>query len=527
MQRLMWGGPEPAALKVLTYAERKIIQRARIYICVKRVIITGSRPARAPEVPRYHERNVVAYPQNADAVRTIVGLLPEQLAETLVIQFVGGDRAQLRMEPSLSVSVVRLRHAFHWLLHNCWPWMLATKNEVVVNSANLGEQLENLLSAYAKSTGTDEGAMPAELLQGATEIPTTQAPLQQAGPADAVGTNSSEVSTTTVPPDDAAALLQGGLDDIEPLRVWEALMHKYGIHVQVQESLETAKARKDVDETARLELEGLKAVAAAVKALVRLNHADIKRQLIEFHRSLSKPVPQVAVEYSSTILSNFDTDFWSSCFVDLFYRGDCQERVPGNRRAWLVDFKWAKCLLTRADFAGWRTNLEFVASLYNVLLRRAQMRAVHLVVVKQPVLSNAEQQVLSNVSAKDFVAEALRSGECESLRKLLRRQGLDGKLQNVVRSMEVAFRHVRGSEAEKLTMRKRFTAMRIWNGFSALFFTLNPHDIRSPVTLALVNEAHSHIEPFSLDFDDEATEAYLERLLGENPRILHEMVVCV
>lgn len=134
MQRLMWGGPEPAALKDLTYAERKIIQRARIYICVKRVIITGSRPARAPEVPRYHERNVVAYPQNADAVRTIVGLLPEQLAETLVIQFVGGDSAQLRMEPSLSVSVVRLRHAFQWLLHNCWPWMLATKNEILSRS---------------------------------------------------------------------------------------------------------------------------------------------------------------------------------------------------------------------------------------------------------------------------------------------------------------------------------------------------------------------------------------------------------
>ena len=89
----------------------------------------------------------------------------------------------------------------------------------------------------------------------------------------------------------------------------------------------------------------------------------------------------------------------------------------------MPDFKWAKCLLTRADFAGWRTNLEFVASLYNVLLRRAQMRAVHLVVVKQPVLSNAEQQVLSNVSAKDFVAEALRSGECDTLRKLLGVQG--------------------------------------------------------------------------------------------------------
>ena len=68
-------------------------------------------------------------------------------------------------------------------------------------------------------------------------------------------------------------------------------------------------------------------------------------------------------------------------------------------------------------------------------------------------------------------------------------------------------------------------AMRVWNGFSSLFFTLNPHDIRSPVTLALTCHEHFHMERFSLDFDDEATEAYLARLLGEHPRRLHEIVV--
>ena len=53
--------------------------------------------------------------------------------------------------------------------------------------------------------------------------------------------------------------------------------------------------------------------------------------------------------------------------------------------------------------------------------------------------------------------------------------------------MEIAFRSVRGSDSEKLTMRKRFFAMRVRYGFSSLFFTLNPHDIRSPITLALTN----------------------------------------
>ena len=57
------------------------------------------------------------------------------------------------------------------------------------------------------------------------------------------------------------------------------------------------------------------------------------------------------------------------------------------------------------------------------------------------------------------------------------------------------------------------------------FFTLNPHDIRSPITLALASNDHFHTERFSLDLDDAATESYLEQLLGHHPRRLHEIVV--
>ena len=65
--------------------------------------------------------------------------------------------------------------------------------------------------------------------------------------------------------------------------------------------------------------------------------------------------------------------------------------------------------------------------------------------------------------------------------------------------------------------------MRIWGGCSSLFFTLNPHDIRSPLTIALVNHEHFHIEKFSLDLDDSETDAYFSRLLKSNSRKLHEM----
>ena len=134
-------------------------------------------------------------------------------------------------------------------------------------------------------------------------------------------------------------------------------------------------------------------------------------------------------------------------------------------------------------------------------------------------------EALEQLSAQDLLAEALQSVECDSLKKLLRRKGLDEKVRRAARLMDVAFRHVRGSDSEKQTLRKRFVAMRVWNGFSSLFFTLNPHDIRSPLTLTLTDHERFHIERFSLDFGDEATDAYFTKLLGEHPRRLHEIAV--
>ena len=134
---------------------------------------------------------------------------------------------------------------------------------------------------------------------------------------------------------------------------------------------------------------------------------------MEFHKSLESATPIVPVFVSKDMLSSFDPEFWPHCFVDLFFRGDCAERVAGGRQAPMPAHRWAKCLLTRADFKGWRTNLEFVACLYNILLRRSQMRSVHLVMVKESRLSAADIQVLAEISARDFVSEALASGDCD------------------------------------------------------------------------------------------------------------------
>ena len=83
-------------------------------------------------------------------------------------------------------------------------------------------------------------------------------------------------------------------------------------------------------------------------------------------------------------------------------------------------------------------------------------------------------------------------------------------------------RNVRGSEASKGALRSNFTAMRIWNGCSSLFFTLNPY-ARQPLTIALCNGEHFHVEHFSLDWPDEDMASFFEKTSRDRPRLLHEI----
>ena len=57
-----------------------------------------------------------------------------------------------------------------------------------------------------------------------------------------------------------------------------------------------------------------------------------------------------------------------------------------------------------------------------------------------------------------------------------------------------------------------------------MFFTLNPHDIRSPITMALIHGDLRLEKQFSLDMPDADTEAYFADFLKDQPRRLHEAV---
>ena len=118
--------------------------------------------------------------------------VPANLAHTLQVQFVGGDRSCLRSHADLQVSVEKLRSAIVWLSTNSWPFMEATKHHDAWESGCLEGNLEELLQQYAVSTGSQNGGVPAEIVQGASAIALELSKVALRGLADCVAADGDE-----------------------------------------------------------------------------------------------------------------------------------------------------------------------------------------------------------------------------------------------------------------------------------------------------------------------------------------------
>jgi len=144
--------------------------------------------------------------------------------------------------------------------------------------------------------------------------------------------------------------------------------------------------------------------------------------------------------------------------------------------------------------------------------------------MRSAAFSVQQKEDMEKLSATNLVANLLASGEVSSIRSALRKKGLDKPIETAFRKMQIIQRNVRGSEAEKDNLLPKFSAMRLWSGCSSLFFTLNPHDIRSPLTILLLQNDVKFEKTFSLDLSDEATAEFMTSFLRENPRRLHQEV---
>ena len=567
--RGMWGGPEPQVIKDLTFVERRVTQLARAYTLLKRVLGKHVPWAKGnlAAIPQYTTANTVAYPNNPAEVTRAICLLPADLCKDMAVQFVS-NLADAFQEPALQVSVYRLRDVIGWYAVNCWPWMEQTKFLGVENAQDLGEYLEHVLALYHESVGSSGEGIPRELLCPATKIDEAHGPQGREGPVDAAA--GSESDAEPAPKDEvsgvkrmapvfdySSAVLDTGLEDLTPLELWATAMRKYRVLDECSSILESLGAKGEANEREQALRDETMAIAEAAQALQRLANREqyrkmrdyvnyeredtqrttvddqtqanlppgkrAKRELHTFWEQSAQGQTLLEIRHKPELLNSFDSEFWAHCFVDLFFRGDCREKYVQHSPQ-LGGKRWIKVLLKRVDFRGWSHSKEFAACVYNILLRREQMRAVFRYVQTNSVFRKNLVH-FDSLTAVDFVKAALASGDCTSVRDYMRKRNVDIKVKAVLRSMDVALRDIEGSEAERDGFRYKFFAMRVWSGCSVLFLTINPHDINSPMLVVFANADEIHLERISLDWNDEEMASYYKRSKQDNALRFHEFAV--
>ena len=121
--------------------------------------------------------------------------------------------------------------------------MEATKEHSIWETGALDANLESLLEEYAKSVGSIDSGVPSEIVQGATRIDPTQARVLASGPADCTDpfdgtTHQDDVTDADVmTADQSAGILDGGVDDITPVQLWDTIMRKYKVAQTLAEEI--------------------------------------------------------------------------------------------------------------------------------------------------------------------------------------------------------------------------------------------------------------------------------------------------
>ena len=121
--------------------------------------------------------------------------------------------------------------------------------------------------------------------------------------------------------------------------------------------------------------------------------------------------------------------------------------------------------------------MEFVASVFNIFMRRDQMNKVEACMRKIPgggvVGMTPEQlQKFSEVTAEGLVSSAIASGgDSKSIGEALRKRGLGPATRFAFEKLQAVSRKVRGSAEERDSYRWNFRALQIYSGCSTLFFT--------------------------------------------------------
>ena len=148
------------------------------------------------------------------------------------------------------------------------------------------------------------------------------------------------------------------------------------------------------------------------------------------------------------------------------------------------------------------------------------MRAL-AIVVKKPWFSEWSDK-LSKFKFEELLAAGRQLGNHGSLSKVLRLPHVSSTIKDLSRRLHLVQRQVEYTNEYRCSLRSNFTSLRVWDGFAAMFWTINPADVNHELLLVFACGDVLQTQTYSLDWGDVEKTAYFNTKL---PRLkLHEIV---
>ena len=513
-----WGGPMPKELSDLGLAASRIIRLAHMSCLLLRVPLPSGHyhalKAKGLEHPQYHVGNVIAYPSYSADLPCLLGVLPEQLSNVLLVQYTG-TRSSLQNHPSLTVSVPGLRAAFDWLLTHNWEWISATEHhDIDVARGRYGPAIDELLHAYQRDVGSEEG-VPASVVHAATPIGEGACMHAAEGPAEAAQDTAEPVSA-------GGAIIDTASDKALALEQLNVVLRQH-------ERVSACDAQRMVEGTAdavdenylRLELVRLEKVRRAVEHLAS---SELRSQLLAFREEASGPLRVCAtVSLGQKPVSSWSPNFWGRCFVEAFPRGDCQENVGRTRKGSVTGVAWSDLLLNQVDKPWFRGHKEWQAASYKCFVRRDQIRAVQLIVETDEAFGR-DMTALLKLQSRDLMDLAIKTPGAAALQKLVYDGAVPAHVRQCMYHVVRVTRSVQGTDSERQKFHAWFEALRINKGCAVLFFTLNPRDTDSALTVRYMAAGLWRHKVIPLDADELDVHASFRDVRQGSPSALYDMI---
>ena len=187
-----------------------------------------------------------------------------------------------------------------------------------------------------------------------------------------------------------------------------------------------------------------------------------------------------------------------------------------TRRHYCVGVAWTNLLLHQMDKPWFRQHKEWQASAYKYILRREQIRAVETLVHTDQTWMH-EASALQRLSSEDLLQLASTTSDSVSLRRVLHKSQIVPHVRNALKHVVKVMGKVSGSDSERHKFHAWFESLRVYHGTGVLFWTLNPRDTESALTIRYMADGLWKHEIIPLDADDLVVHESFERIRAKSP----------